>query len=126
MNGKAFRYFARVVAALSILVMGVLLLLNILTEVVGIEPRAIMDLKESNLMVDTFASFLACTGPVSVMALWVLMLYHWGTHEFRSRAQKKFWLAVLVLGNIATSPIYYVVVVEMHRTLRDAEGGGGT
>jgi hypothetical protein len=119
MNGKAFRYFARVVAALSILVLGVLLLLNILTEVFDIEPRAIIDLQRY-LVVEILVSFLAYTGPVSVMILWILMLYHWGTHEFKSRTLKKSWLAALLLGNIAISPIYYVVVVEMHRTLRDA------
>jgi hypothetical protein len=121
---KTPRLWLRVVAALSICTTGLLLLLNILMSIGAIDFQIIDNLQTANAGVETFVALFSVVGPFAVMALWVLMLYHWGTHEFTSPAQKKLWLAVLLLGNIVTSPIHYFIVVEMRRTVRQAGEGG--
>jgi hypothetical protein len=118
MRETSYKYLIRVIAALSILTIGLLLFLSIIDAATDVDVEAILDLQRSNLAVGAFTTVLGLTGPTSAMALWILMLYHWGTHHFKSAGQKRFWLAVLLLGNIGLAPVYYFVVFELGRTLR--------
>lgn len=112
MRETSYRCLIRVMAALSILTIGSLLFVSAIDAATDVDVEAILDLQRSNLAVGPFTTLLGLTGPTSAMALWILMLYHWGTHRFKSAGQKKFWLAVLLLGNVGLAPVCYFVVFE--------------
>ena len=121
-EGRA-KYAVRVIAAISALTIGLLSFLNVLMALTEIEPDAIEGLQRSNVIVGVLASLLGLIGPISVMGLWFLMLYHWGTHKFKSAGQKKLWLVLLILGNVVVALVYYFVVYEARRTLQVCNAG---
>ncbi len=121
MNRKTYRRVVRVMAVIAVLTLGVLLSLSILDGTTEIDLEAIIDLQETNLLVGILGNLLGLTGPISIMGLWILMVYHWGTHRFKTQRQKKLWLTGLLLGNSVFAPIYYLVVFELGMTLDDSE-----
>jgi hypothetical protein len=122
MHSMMVRYIVRVMAVFSAVTLGVFLSLNILTAVTDIAPKAIIDLQKSNVIVGALGILLGLTGPTSMVMLWVFMLYHWGTHQFKSRGLKRLWLAALLLGNMLTALVYYLFVFELGRTLQTNQG----
>ena len=121
MHDRMALYTMRIIAALSAITIGLLLLLYILTMAMDIDPKLIIDLQKANVGIGALGVLLGLFGPISVMLLWVLMLYHWGTHQFESAHHKKVWLVVLLLGNVLSALVYYFVVFEMGKTLRKKE-----
>jgi hypothetical protein len=49
----------------------------------------------------------------SAFALWGLLFYHWGTHQFESLSTKKRWFWVLLIGTVCyfLGPLWYYVQV---------------
>jgi len=108
------RIFVRLVASMSILIFGILILLNIIDP----DPKAVEEFQKSNIVIESFSVILSLLGPISVGVFWVLMLYHWGTTQFKSSIQKKTWLVLMTLGNIGGAFAYYFLVFELQMGLR--------
>ncbi len=118
-----YRPLIRLMVVLYALTLGLLLSLNIIDALTNIDLEAILNLQRSHLAIGIFATLLSIPGPASIGILWVLMLHHWRTHAFQPPGWKDLWLAALLFGNILLTPVYYVVVFELGRTLRKSNEG---
>ena len=116
---KTRRCFVRIIAVLSAFTISLFVLLNVLTTVGNVSPETILRLQRSNWMLESLLYSLSCAGPISMMLLWGVMFYHWGTHRFRSSGQKKAWFVGLLIGSVLVALVYYVAVFELGRTLKE-------
>jgi hypothetical protein len=117
MRGRMVRYGMRVMAVFSAVPLCVLLCLNILTAATGIAPATIVEFPRSNVVIRALNIPLGLIVFASFMALWILMLHHCRTSQFKSAGRKKIWLAALFFGNVLTVPVYYLLVFELGWTL---------
>ena len=75
-------------------------------------------LQEKYLYVRVFLAFIGVLSSLSTFCLWGLMLYHWGTHVFKSKAYKRVWFLLMALGMFVGSWFYYVIVFELGKTIK--------
>ncbi len=80
-------------------------------------------LQDNYLWMRIFLALLGGVGAISTFSVWGLMLYHWGTHVFKSKAYKRLWFLVMSFGLFVGAWFYYIIVFELGKTLIMNNGG---
>ena len=85
------------------------------------DPKVVGDFIKRSVMLEGIIVICGMLGSFSVIAVWVFMLYHWRASQFNSDFCKNLWLLLLLFVNILAAIIYYVVVFELHMTLKSGQ-----
>ena len=77
--------------------------------------KQVVDYLNSSQFALIFSTMFMVLG---TLYLWVLMFYHWGTSEFKSKLIKNLWFLSMIFGLYAGAYIYYVFVYELRKTIQ--------
>jgi hypothetical protein len=76
----------------------------------------ILRAQESSMLVRTLLMPFVLLCALSLFGGWGLMLYDWGTRQFKTPSHKRRWFLAMTLGMIVGVLVYYVIVFEMGMT----------
>jgi len=88
--------------------------LLLLCETTSLRDR-ILQAQENSMLVEISLGILGALSSLSTFAVWALMLYDWGTREFKSISYKRLWFLAMTFGMFIGSWIYYFFVYERGR-----------
>ena len=109
--------FVRLLMSIVCLGFGILLFANF--SAIG---HKLLQIQEECVLVRYTLGTVGVLCPLCTFTLWGLMLYHWGTHVFKSKAYKRFWFLAMSLGMFVGAWFYYIAVFELGKTVIGSNG----
>lgn len=110
------KWFVRLLMFLVIATFGFLIVCHF----AGI-GETIISAQDKYILVKIPLAIFSVIGPLSIIILWGLMIYDWGTREFKHLSHKKKWFLVLIIGGFIGSWVYYLCVFESEYSLKKDE-----